>query len=151
VTGSASHPSTRSAADRPPPAQDAGRCPRCNARVRPEYAWCALCHLDLRPHPAPKPDVPENPEAPAPEESDGGPAARDGDLPGDPGVDAQERAAAEAEALVMLHHLRASESAAGMPALASLGPGGRAMLALAIGTALVLLLLGGSAVVGLLL
>jgi hypothetical protein len=38
-----------------------------------------------------------------------------------------------------------------MPALTSLGPGGRAMLALAIGTVLVLLLLGGSAVVGLLL
>jgi hypothetical protein len=155
VTGFASHPSTRSAGDRPPAAEDAGRCPGCNARVRPEYAWCALCHRDLRPQAAQGPEAPEGPKAlegfvgpegpegpgsPAPEQCEAGQAGED------------ERAAAEAEALVLLHHLRASESAAGMPALlSSLGTGGRAVLALGVGALLVLLLLGGSAVLGLLL
>jgi hypothetical protein len=147
VTGSAPHPSTPSAAARPSSAEDAGRCPRCKARVRPEYAWCVLCHLDLRP-PVQDPDGAEHPEAPAPEDPEPGPIGpADGTV-----TDDDERATAEAEALALLHHLRASESAGGMPAaLSSLGAGGRAVLALAIGAVLVLLLLGGSAVLGLLL
>jgi len=82
----------------------------------------------------------------------GPPTTRDGEGAADGAdTDEDERAAAEAEALVLLHHLRASESGAGMPALlSSLGVGGRAVLALGIGAVLVLLLVGGSAVLGLL-
>jgi hypothetical protein len=153
VTGSASNPSTPSAAALPTSTEDAGRCPRCKARVRPEYAWCALCHLDLHP-PAQDPEGPQHAEAPAPEHPIAGRPARDGDgadAADGADTDEDERAAAEAEALVLLHHLRASESGAGMPALlSSLGVGGRAVLALGIGAVLVLLLVGGSAVLGLL-
>ncbi len=29
------------------------RCPSCNAYLRPDAAWCSLCHHDLRPAPEP--------------------------------------------------------------------------------------------------
>jgi hypothetical protein len=29
------------------------RCPQCAALIRPEQAWCSLCHADLRPPPEP--------------------------------------------------------------------------------------------------
>jgi hypothetical protein len=29
------------------------RCPQCAALIRPEQAWCSLCHADLRPQPEP--------------------------------------------------------------------------------------------------
>ena len=35
------------------------RCPACNAYLRPDAAWCSLCHHDLRP-------APEAPAIPAP-------------------------------------------------------------------------------------
>ena len=159
MTGSASNPNTPSAAALPTSTGDAGRCPRCKARVRPDYAWCALCHLDLHP-PAQDPEGPQHAEAPAPEHpvagrptryGEGADTADGADAADGADTDEDERASAEAEALVLLHHLRASESSAGMPALlSSLGAGGRAVLALGIGAVLVLLLVGGSAVLGLL-
>ena len=63
---------------------------------------------------------------------------------------ATERAVASAEALLV--ELRVRESGSGMPAaLASLGPGGRFLLAGAVGALLALLLVGGTALLGLVL
>jgi|GEM_PF-3553516 len=144
VTGSPSPRNPRSPADGRPAAGAGERCPRCNARVRPEYAWCALCHLDLRPQPEP---------TPPPDGAEAAPVTDEAPLTDEAPVTdeaATERAVASAEA--MLVELRVSESGSGMPAaLAQLGPGGRFMLAGAAGALLALLLVGGTALLGLVL
>ena len=128
------------------------RCPACGARTRARASWCSLCHHDLRPQPL-VPQSAAGPPATAVYEFAGPGQSSEGS--GEGGDDGEAAAQSDPEqthvAEELLDRLRAVEGNAGLPE--TLGAVrdrfGRMGLVAAGAVAIVLLLVGVPALVGL--